>query len=219
MRPHRRQPARLRHPWDSPGKNTRVGCHFLLQCMKVKGESEVAQSYPTLSDPMDCSLPGSSVHGIFQARVLEWGAIAFSKICVYWALCSLDVRVHMCHSLCLSRSGCLKLGSPSHDPIPPAFWYLKSSISHFLPCQCSQSSGPCLSRSFELLLWNRSLTNNSTLCEQGTQEHLDSCTLDSGSQELTANHFTLLLLSLSFLLDLANCKAPLESWFSKLVGH
>ena len=66
------------HPWDSPGKNTGVGCHFLLQCMKVEGESEVAQSYPTLSDPMDCSLPGSSVHGIFQARILEWGAIAFS---------------------------------------------------------------------------------------------------------------------------------------------
>ena len=65
---------------DSPGKNTGVGCHFLLQCMKVKSESEVAQSCPTLSDPMDCSLPGSSVHGIFQARVLEWGAIAFSKV-------------------------------------------------------------------------------------------------------------------------------------------
>ena len=69
---------RLHHPWDFPGKNTRVGCHFLLQCMKVKSESEVAQSCPTLSDPMDCSLPGSSVHGIFQARALEWGAIAFS---------------------------------------------------------------------------------------------------------------------------------------------
>ena len=71
-------PIRLLHPWDSPGKNTGVGCHFLLQCMKVKSESEVAQSCPTLSDPMDCSPPGSSVHGIFQARVLEWGAIAFS---------------------------------------------------------------------------------------------------------------------------------------------
>ena len=67
-------------PWNSPGKNTGVGCHFLLQCMKVKSESEVAQSRPTLRDPMDCSLPGSSVHGIFQARVLEWGAIAFSGI-------------------------------------------------------------------------------------------------------------------------------------------
>ena len=66
----------LPRPWDSPGKNTGVGRHFLLQCMKVKSESEVAQSCPTLSDPMDCSLPGSSVCGIFQARVLEWGAIA-----------------------------------------------------------------------------------------------------------------------------------------------
>ena len=79
MRPYRQQPTRLPDPWDSPGKNTGVGCHFLLQCMKVKSESEVAQSGPTLSDPMDCSLPGSSIHGIFQARVLEWGAIAFSN--------------------------------------------------------------------------------------------------------------------------------------------
>ena len=66
------------HLWDSPGKNTGVGCHFLLQCMKVKSESEAAQSCVTFSDPMDYSLPGSSVHGSFQARVLEWGAIAFS---------------------------------------------------------------------------------------------------------------------------------------------
>ena len=80
LRPHSRQPTRLPRPWDSPGKNTGVGCHFLLQCMKVKSESEVAQSRPTLSDSMDCSLPGSSVHGIFQARVLEWGAIAFSEL-------------------------------------------------------------------------------------------------------------------------------------------
>ena len=72
------------HPWDSLGKNTGVGCHFLLQCMKVKSQSEVAQSCQTLSDPMDCSLPGSSVHGIFQARVLEWGAIAFSKKNIYF---------------------------------------------------------------------------------------------------------------------------------------
>ena len=78
VRPHRRQPTRLPHPWDSPGKNTGVGCHFLLQCMKVKSECEVTQSCLTLSDPMDCSLLGSSVHGVFQARVLEWGAIAFS---------------------------------------------------------------------------------------------------------------------------------------------
>ena len=79
VRPHKWQPTMLPHPWDSPGKNTGVGCHFLLQCMKVKIESEVAQSCPTLSDPVDCSRPGSSVHGIFQARVLEWGAIAFSE--------------------------------------------------------------------------------------------------------------------------------------------
>ena len=89
--PHRWQPTRLPRPWDSPGKNTGVGCHFLLQCMKVKSESEVAQSCLTLRDPMDCSLRGSSVHGISQARVLEWGAIAFSvreckalKIVVLW---------------------------------------------------------------------------------------------------------------------------------------
>ena len=78
MWPHRWQPTRLLCLWDSPGKNTGMGCHFLLQCMKVKSEREVAQLWPTLRDPMDCSLPGSSVHGIFQARVLEWGAIAFS---------------------------------------------------------------------------------------------------------------------------------------------
>ena len=89
VQPHRRQPTRLPSPWDSPGKNTGVGCHFLLQCMKVKSESEVAQSCPTLSDPMDWSLPGSSVHGILQARVLEWGAIAFSA----WSLQS-------CPTLC-----------------------------------------------------------------------------------------------------------------------
>ena len=82
--PRDRSP-RLHRPWNSPGKDTGVGCHFLLQCMKVKSESKVAQSCPPPSDPMDCSLPGSSVHGIFQARVLEWGAIAFSSFlrCLY----------------------------------------------------------------------------------------------------------------------------------------
>ena len=84
MRPHRWQPTRLPRPWDSPGKNTGVGCHFLLQCMKVKSESEVAQSCPTLSDSMDCSLSGSSIHGIFQARVLEWGAITFWLLPIYY---------------------------------------------------------------------------------------------------------------------------------------
>ena len=89
--------TRLPHPWDSPGKNTGVGCHFLLQCVKVKSDSEVAQSCPTLSDPMDCSLPGSSIHGIFQARVLEWGAIAFSACRAYTG------RIH-CLSQRLLRS-------------------------------------------------------------------------------------------------------------------
>ena len=75
VRPHRWQATRLPRPWDSPGKNTRVGCHFLLQCMKVKSESEIAQSCPTLSNPMDCSLPGSSIHGIFQARVMGYNLL------------------------------------------------------------------------------------------------------------------------------------------------
>ena len=103
VRPHRRQPTRLPRPWDSPGKNTGVGCHFLLQCMKVKSESEVAQSCPTLSDPMDCSPPGSSVHGIFQARVLEWGAIAFSMgytITKYLEFSDLEIcAIFICVSL------------------------------------------------------------------------------------------------------------------------
>ena len=79
MWPHRRQPTRLLCPWDSPGKNTGVGCHFLLQCVKVKSESEVTQLYPTLCDPMDCSPPGSSVHESLQARILEWVAISSSR--------------------------------------------------------------------------------------------------------------------------------------------
>ena len=90
MRPHRWQPTRLLCPWDSPGKNTGVGCHFLLQCMKVKSESEVTQSYPILRDPMDYSLPGSSIHGIFQARVLEWLAISFSNFCLSHGFLSLN---------------------------------------------------------------------------------------------------------------------------------
>ena len=93
MQPQRRQPTRLPCPWDSPGKNTGVGCHFLLQCMRVKSESEVTQLCSTPSNPMDCSLPGSSVHRIFQARVLEWGAIAFSVyiyIYIYVCVCVSD---------------------------------------------------------------------------------------------------------------------------------
>ena len=104
VRPHRQQPTRLHCPWDSPGKNTGMGCHFLLQCMKVKSESEVAQSCLTLSDLMDCSPLGSSVHGIFQARVLEWDAIAFSGINHYYLfifnqrIIALQCCVGFCHT-------------------------------------------------------------------------------------------------------------------------
>ena len=87
--PHRWQPTRLPRPWDSAGKNTGVSCHFLLQCMKVKSESKAAQSCPTLSDSMDCSLTGSSIHGIFQARVLEWGAIV--HMCLHTYECEYSV--------------------------------------------------------------------------------------------------------------------------------
>ena len=90
LQSHGLQPARLLCPWDSPGKNTGVGCHFLLQCMKMKSEREVAQSSPTLRDQMDCSLPGSSIHGIFQARILEWAAIAFSHYLLEFA----QIHVH-----------------------------------------------------------------------------------------------------------------------------
>ena len=81
VRPHKRQPTRLPCPWDFPGKNTGVGCHFLLQCMKVKSESEVTQSCLTLCDPMDCSLPGSSIHGIFQGRLLYMNYTRCFSIC------------------------------------------------------------------------------------------------------------------------------------------
>ena len=86
--PHRRQPTRLPCPWDSPGKNTGVGCHFLHQCLKVESDSEVVQLCPTLSDLMDCSLPCSSIHAIFQARVLEWVAIAFARPPIQKCKCS-----------------------------------------------------------------------------------------------------------------------------------
>ena len=105
------QPTRLPHPWYSLGKNTGVGCHYLLQCMKVKSESEVTQSCLTLSDPMDCSPPGSSVHGIFQARVLEWGAIAFSasyseKPTICWTHITYFMPLNLCY---LCTGSCLSL--------------------------------------------------------------------------------------------------------------
>ena len=115
------------HPWDSPGKNTGVGCHFLLQCMKMKSESEAAQLCPTLCDPMDCSPPGSSIHGVFQARVLEWGVIAFSSRAHSLQLLSLYVAITepVCcsywnpHALgpvsCNKRSLCTEMKSSSRS--------------------------------------------------------------------------------------------------------
>ena len=102
VRPHRWQPTRLPRPWDSPGKNAGVGCHFLLQCMKVKNESEVSQSCLTLCDPMDCSLPDSSIHGSFQARVLEWVASAFSATYLRLLLFFLAILILACASSSLT---------------------------------------------------------------------------------------------------------------------
>ena len=100
-------------PWDSPSKNTGVGCHFLLQCRKVKSEkSEVVQSCPTISNPMDCILPGSSTHGILQARVLEWVAIAFSEIHTQFSSVS-----QSCPTLC-NPMNCSMPGLPVHHQFP-----------------------------------------------------------------------------------------------------
>ena len=114
--------TRLPRPWDSPGKNSGVGCHFLLQCMKVKSENEFAQSCPTLRKHMDCSPPGSSVHGIFQARVLEWGAIAFS---IHWSIFLFFVLVLYCLDNCsfvvYLKSGRLIL--------PALFFFLKTALA------------------------------------------------------------------------------------------
>ena len=138
MRPQRRQPTRLRSSWDSPGKNTGVGCHFLLQCMKVKSENELTESCPTLSDPMDCSPPGSSIHGIFQARVLEWGAIAFSdSIDLYiYLVFSFSGDTSKCCDHCLAPLiyyGCKKVLFKSHHSLH----FRKEKFPHIkylLPC-------------------------------------------------------------------------------------
>ena len=131
VRPHRWHPTRLPHPWDSPGKNTGVGCHFLLQCMKVKSEREVAQSCSNLRDPMDCSLPGSSVHGIFQARVLEWGAIAFS---MHACMLSCFSRVQLCATpWTAAYQASLSMGFSRQEhwsglPFPSPFYIIYTSI-------------------------------------------------------------------------------------------
>ena len=139
VRPHRRRPTRLPHPWDSPGKNTGEGCHFLLQCVKVKSESEVTQSYLTLSDPMDCSLPGSSIHGIFQARVLEWGAIAFSTRRLNEAFFYKQERISIPEgptgSFLISKYLLLSLAEVSIQG---------EYFNHFFKLLCSLGSLPCI---------------------------------------------------------------------------
>ena len=130
VRPHRRQPTRLPRPWDSPGKNTGVGCHFLLQCVKVESESEVAQSCPTLRDPMDCSLPGSSIHGIFWATVLEWGAIAFSHYCLS------NFQIH--NTVLLTIVTMLFTTSPELLYFITGSLYLLTTITHFIHSLCPQ---------------------------------------------------------------------------------
>ena len=135
VRPHRQQPTRLHHPWDSPGKNTGVGCHFLLQRMKVKSEREVAQSCPTLSDPMDCSLRGSSVHGTFQARVLEWGAIAFSRLKTENDLIQSYGLWDLIHSQLPSTWP--QVVQLKHDQFQRALWSLCAEGEHASSPQCA----------------------------------------------------------------------------------
>ena len=108
MRPRRQQPIRLPHPWDALGKKTGVGCHFLLQCMKMKSESEVAQSCPTLCDSMDCSLPSSFIHGIFQARVPESQPCSTSQLTII--LPKIISQISTCMWIPVSA---LLLGEPS----------------------------------------------------------------------------------------------------------
>ena len=140
VRPHRQQPTRLPHPWDSPGKNTGVGCHCLLHCMKVKSQSEVAQSCPTLSDPMDCSLPSSSIHGIFQARVLEWGAIAFPWRFHSHDLITFQKPCHQIPSHLGSRVSTYKFCSNKniqhsvHSTCPKNLWGAKDTRKVFDQC-------------------------------------------------------------------------------------
>ena len=137
--PHRQQPTRLPCPWDSPSKNSGVGCHFLLQCMKVKSESEVAQSCPTCSDPMDCSPPGSSIRGIFQARVLEWGAIAFSVLRLwppkYTSEPSTPAVPH------LSISFLPELPSITSQPVSPFPFLLQVHFSYLDPYDVAKLQG------------------------------------------------------------------------------
>ena len=148
---------RLPRPWDSPGKNTGVDCHFLLQCMKGKSESEVAQSCPTLSDPMDCSPPGSSSHGIFQARALEWGAIAFSQVAKILKLPAPICIAHSCslnfydtHSILLRTLGSWQKAGISIT----VYLYICRNDSEKLTPPAPNLSAKLAEQSFELKLAN-----------------------------------------------------------------
>ena len=114
MRPHRRQPTRLLRPWDIPGKNTGVGCHCLLQCMKEKSENEVAQSCPTFCDPMDCNPPGSSVHGIFPGKGTGVGCHWSKHICIEYVSTYCQVTNPSSHPPTLSRGKALPISIPTN---------------------------------------------------------------------------------------------------------
>ena len=141
VRPRRRQPTRLPRPWDSAGKKTGVGCHFLLQCMKVKSVSEVTQSCLTLSDPMDCSPPGSSVHGIFQAGVLEWGAIAFSGLTL-WDPINYSLPGSSVQDINLAKILDLVAISSSRGSSQPRDWTCNSCIGRWIFLPLSHLGSP-----------------------------------------------------------------------------
>ena len=159
VRPHRRQPNRLCRPWDSPGKNTGVGCHFLLQCRKVKSESDVARSYPTVRDLMDCSLPGSSIHGVFWARVLDWSATAFSKHAV-----SFKIPRHFSQNRKKNSTTCMKMLLFSCQVMSDSYWLHRLQHTRFscpLPspricpssCQWNRWCHPTISSSVTLFFF------------------------------------------------------------------
>ena len=143
VQPHRRQPTRFPRPWDSPGKNTGVGCHFLLQCMKVESASEVAQSCLTLSDPMDCSPPGSSIHGIFWATVLEWGAIAYSHCLLQTALIPLFHIPHPVHRQIILALPLRYIHNPTTSHYLLSYYYIQGTNIFHLNCPHSLLSHPC----------------------------------------------------------------------------
>ena len=169
VQPHRWQPTRLFCPWDSPGKNTGVGFHFLLQCMKVKSESEVAQSCLTHCHPMDCSLPGSSVHGIFQARVLEWVAISFSRS---------------------DGLGCLKLHSLNgHTGLRRCHYFpLDHMLRNFggFPWWSSGKESACQWRGHRSDPWSRKVPHVQS--HQVSETQLLSCALEPVSRNERSHH-------------------------------